>query len=79
MPVLVPSLASIGTQKAVSNRVEFCVTRDPQQPVQTLRYVARVVTPGTYRWEGAVLQSTVVPDEGLVIDPVTVKIRGTGG
>jgi uncharacterized protein YfaS (alpha-2-macroglobulin family) len=59
-------------------RVEFCVTRDPKQPVQTLRYVARVVTPGTYLWEGAVLQSTVVPEQGLVIDPVSVTIKGTG-
>jgi hypothetical protein len=58
-------------------RVEFCVSRDPKQPVETLRYVARVVTPGTYLWEGAVLQSTVVPDQGLVIAPVSVTIRGT--
>ena len=49
-------------------RVEFCVSRDPKQPVQTLRYVARVVTPGTYLWEPAVLQSEVVPDQGLVLD-----------
>ena len=49
-------------------RVEFCVTRDPKQPVQTLRYVARVVTPGTYLWEPAVLQSEVVPDQGVVIE-----------
>jgi len=60
-------------------RVEFCVTRDPKQPVQTLRYVARVVTPGTYLWEPAVLQSEVVPDQGVVTDPATVTIRGTSG
>ena len=58
-------------------RVEFCVVKNPRQVVQVLRYVARVVTPGTYLWEGAVLQSTLVPDQGLVIDPVTVTIRGT--
>jgi uncharacterized protein YfaS (alpha-2-macroglobulin family) len=58
-------------------RVEFCVTRDSKQPVQNLRYVARVVTPGTYLWEPAVLQSEVVPDQGVVLEPATVTIRGT--
>jgi len=41
--------------------------------------VARVVTPGTYLWEPAVLQSEVVPDQGVVTDPTTVTIRGTSG
>ena len=58
-------------------RVEFCVTRDPKQPVQTLRYVARVVTPGTYLWEPAVLQSELVTDQGVVLQPATVTIKGT--
>ena len=58
--------------------MEFCVARVPKQQVQTLRYVARVVTPGTYLWEPAVLQSELVPDQGLVIEPRTVTIRGTG-
>jgi uncharacterized protein YfaS (alpha-2-macroglobulin family) len=60
-------------------RVGFCVTRDPKQAVQTLRYVARVVTPGTYLWEPAVLQSELVPDRGLVLETETVTIAGTGG
>jgi len=60
-------------------RVEFCVTRNPKQPVQVLRYVARVVDPGTYAWEPAVLQSTIVPDQGLAIEPTTVTIRGSSG
>ena len=60
-------------------RVEFCVVPNARQPVQTLRYVARVVTPGTYLWEPAVLQSEIVPDQGLAIDPVTITIKGTGG
>ena len=57
--------------------MEFCVVKDPNRAVQTLRYVARVVTPGIYRWEGAVLQSALVPDQGLVIDPISVTISGT--
>ncbi len=48
-------------------RVDFCVARDPQQPVQHLRYAARVVTPGTYRWEPAVIQSSIVLDHGMVL------------
>jgi hypothetical protein len=60
-------------------RVAFCVVRDPKQPVQTMRYAARVVTPGTYAWEPAVLQSEVVPNQGVVIQPATVTIRGSGG
>ena len=35
--------------------------------VQHLRYAARVVTPGTYRWEPAVIQSSIVPDHGMVL------------
>lgn len=60
-------------------RVEFCVSRVGKTSTFTLRYVARVVTPGTYLWEPAVLQSTVVPDEGVVGVPTTVTITGTGG
>jgi alpha-2-macroglobulin len=60
-------------------RVEFCVVRNPKQAVQALRYVARVVTPGTYVWEPAVLQSTVVPDQGLTIPSTTLTIRGSTG
>jgi hypothetical protein len=54
------------------------VIRDPKQAVQTLRYIARVVTPGAYLWEPAVLQSSIVPDQGLATNSVTVTIRGTG-
>jgi hypothetical protein len=60
-------------------RVGFCVAPDQRRPVQTLRYVARVVTPGTYLWEPAVLQSELVPDQGVVTAPVTITIRGTAG
>jgi uncharacterized protein YfaS (alpha-2-macroglobulin family) len=60
-------------------RVEFCVSRNPKAPVQVLRYVARVVNPGTYAWEPAVLQSTIVPDQGLATGSSSVTIRGSTG
>jgi hypothetical protein len=43
-------------------RVTFCVYRDERRPVQTLRYEARLVTPGTYAWEPTVVQSTEAPE-----------------
>jgi hypothetical protein len=59
-------------------RVEFCVQRDPKRPVQELRYVARVVDPGTYAWEPAVLQSSIVPEQGLTTPGATLVIDGSG-
>jgi hypothetical protein len=57
-------------------RVDFCVARDPKKPTQTLRYLARVVTPGTYRWEPALLQSSIVFEQGIVLPAFDVTIRG---
>ncbi len=65
--------------RVAGQRVEFCVGADSKKPTQILRYVARVVTPGTYRWESAVLQSEVVPTQGIIIPSTTVTIRGTAG
>ncbi|OGO53876.1 MAG: hypothetical protein A2V85_10000 [Chloroflexi bacterium RBG_16_72_14] len=65
--------------RVVGQRVDFCVYRDPRRPVQTLRYLARVVTPGTYRWEPAVLQSSVVASQGTILPAFEVTIRGLGG
>ena len=47
---------------------------DPKHPVQTLRYIARVVSPGTYRWEPAVIQSSIVREHGAVLPATTVVI-----
>lgn len=43
-------------------RVSWCV--DPKARPRPLGYVARVVTPGTYRWEPAVIQSVQEPSIG---------------
>jgi hypothetical protein len=55
-------------------RVAFMVGWDPLHPTQRLRYVARVVTAGTYAWEPSVLQSTVAPASGLTVPAETVTI-----
>jgi uncharacterized protein YfaS (alpha-2-macroglobulin family) len=55
-------------------RADFCVQRDPKHPVVTLRYIARVVSPGTYRWEPAVIQSSIVREHGAVVPATTAVI-----
>ena len=57
-------------------RVDFCVGFDSKHPTQRLRYAARVVTPGSYRWEPAVLQSSIVRDWGIVLPAFEVTIGG---
>ena len=64
--------------RVVGQRVDFCVERNPRLPTVTLRYLARVVTPGTYRWEQAVLQSPIVPEQGIVLPAFDVTIKGLG-
>ena len=65
-----------GPDRVDGQRVEFTVWRDPDRGTPMLRYVARVVTPGTYAWEPAVIQSTVAPGQGLVLPAGTVTIAG---
>ena len=64
--------------RVVGQRVDFCVSPDPKVPTQTLRYLARVVTSGDYRWEPAVLQSSIVPEQGVVLPAFEVTIGGLG-
>ena len=54
--------------------MEFFVGWDRDRTDYTLRYVARVVSPGTYTWESAVLQPTADPASGLVVPPTTITI-----
>ena len=67
-------------------RVRSASSGDHQPRVQELRYVARVVDPGSYAWEPAVLQSSVVPDQGvatpagrLVIDVRVIERAALAG
>jgi len=59
-------------------RVEFLLGWDPIRSEYAARYVARVVTPGTYTWEAAVLQSTVDPAWGITLAPDSITIRTPG-
>ena len=70
------SPASEGPWRISGQRVDFCVTYDPQAPRHLLRYVARVVNAGTYRWEPAVLQSSVVLERGIALPAFDVEIKG---
>ena len=56
-------------------RVSFCVTHDPKHPTQHLQYLARVITPGQYRWESTVLQSSLIPEQGSWVSEDTLTIR----
>lgn len=60
-------------------RVEFCAGYDTKRSAYAMRYVARVVTPGTYTWEPAVLQSMTDPSVGIVLEPTTVTISTPAG
>jgi len=56
----------------VGQRVDFCV--DAARPLP-LRYVARVVSPGTYTWESAIVQSTVASESVALTPATTITIR----
>jgi hypothetical protein len=70
---------AIGPDWVDGQRVEFCLQRDPQRRVQDVQYLARVVDPGTYAWEPALLQSSVAPDQGVATGAETLVIQGSGG
>jgi len=66
-----------GPWNVQGQRLDFCLQRhDDTTREVTLRYVARVVTPGTYAWEPAVVQSPLETGVGAVIPATTVTIRG---
>jgi hypothetical protein len=55
-------------------QVSWCVWADPKEPLQTLRYGARVVNPGSFRWEPAVVQSTRAPELIRLSEAGTIDI-----
>ncbi len=54
-------------------RVSWCTS--PQDESHTYAYWARTVSPGTYRWEPAVVQSEVAPTLGSSTPATTYTIR----
>ncbi|NJD28491.1 MAG: hypothetical protein FIA92_09360 [Chloroflexi bacterium] len=63
----------IGPYAIDGQRVSWCAF--PRDPNRTFTYVARVVTPGTYRWEPAVIRSVNAPEVGAATDSLTYRIR----
>ena len=57
------------------SRVFFCVEPTSTRRTFTLRYVARVVTPGTYSWEPAVAQSATDEDIANLTPASTITVR----
>jgi hypothetical protein len=69
----------VGPDRIDGQRVEFCVLPDAARPDRELSYLARVVDPGRYVWEPAVLQSSVAPEQGVITPSDTVTITPAGG
>lgn len=70
---------TVGPDSVNGQRVDATVGGDPKIGTWTLRYIARVVSPGTYRWEGTVIQSAIAPDRGIVLPAKTITIGGASG
>jgi hypothetical protein len=73
-----PEASVLSPTSIDGQRVEFCAGWDDRAADDTLRYVARVVTPGSYTWEPAVLQSTVDPASGVTTPATTLEIATPG-
>jgi len=59
----------------VGQRVSFCADRSTNKGVVHLRYVARVVTAGTYAWEPAIVESRTVTGRAALTPATVVTIR----
>jgi hypothetical protein len=56
-------------------RVFFCAEPSAKDRTVDLRYYARVVTPGRYVWEPAIVQAAGAPDRAALTAPGAVTIR----
>jgi hypothetical protein len=56
-------------------RVLFCADNNEHQRTVRLRYVARTITVGTYRWEPAVVESLTDPDRAALTRQGSIQIR----
>jgi hypothetical protein len=62
-----------GPYRIDGQRVEFCAYTGSRQ--REFQYVARVVSPGTYTWEPAVIQSVDAPELGAATGQFTFTIN----
>ena len=56
-------------------RVVFCAEPTPRSRTTTLRYLARVISIGTYRWEPAIAASRTQAGDAAVVPEMVVRIR----
>jgi hypothetical protein len=64
---------AIGPYAIDGQRVSWCAF--PRDPERTFAYVARVVTPGTYIWEPAVIRAADAPEIGATTPGLTYRIK----
>ncbi|HEX7347661.1 MAG TPA: Ig-like domain-containing protein [Candidatus Limnocylindrales bacterium] len=62
-------------ETVVGQRVIFCVAPSSRSRTVTLRYFARVVSIGSYRWEPALAESRSAADRAAVVPARNVRIR----
>ena len=58
-----------------ASTVRFCAGPEVSSPQHTLRYFARVITPGTYVWEPAIAQSVSQDGQAALTPASTITIR----
>jgi hypothetical protein len=68
-------LALVRPFAVVGQRVMFCAEPTTRERTVNLRYYARVITPGRYVWEPAVVESRTAPDRAAITEEVAVRIR----
>jgi hypothetical protein len=68
-------LALVRPFAVVGQRVMFCAAPTKIERTVQLRYYARVITPGRYVWEPAVVESRTAPDRAAMTKEVVVRIR----
>jgi hypothetical protein len=62
-------------EEQAGQRVVFCADAGPDRPNVHLRYVARVITVGTYEWEPTIVESRSASDQAAIVPSGEVTIR----
>ena len=66
---------TVGPYSIVGQQVSFCASNDPAATrVTKMRYLARIVTPGDYAWEPAIIQLPDAPEAAAFTPPTRVTI-----
>jgi hypothetical protein len=70
-----PSRVYTFPYEEAGQRVSFCAEITERSRVAVLRYAARVITPGRYVWEPAVVESRTGADRAALTSRITIRIR----